>query len=70
MSLAVVLWTSGSKMFLWLQRAWWGDLRAAVIRGFKNIDVYKTPARIIFFAGGTQSTVNEGSLALYSARTP
>ena len=32
------------------QRACATDLRAAVIRGFKNVDVYKTPARIIIFA--------------------
>ena len=33
---------------LWLQRAWSSYLRAAVIRGVKSVDVYKTPARIIF----------------------
>ena len=50
MSLAVVLKTSGTKMLLWLQRAWSSDLRAAVIRGVKNVDVYKTLARIIICA--------------------
>ena len=50
MSLAVVLYTSGSKMLLWLQRAWSNDLRAAVIRSVKNVDVYKTSARIIICA--------------------
>ena len=35
-------------MLLWLQRACATDLRAAEIRGLKNVDVYETPARIIF----------------------
>ena len=35
---------------LLLQRACATDLRAAVIRGFKNVDVYKTHARIIICA--------------------
>ena len=29
------------------ERAWWGDLRAAVIRGVKSVDVYKTSVKII-----------------------
>ena len=34
-------------MLLWLQRAWSSYLRAAVIRGVKSVDAYKTSARII-----------------------
>ena len=33
---------------LWLQRAWSTDLPAAVRRGFENVDVYKTNAKLIF----------------------
>ena len=40
--------TSGLKMLLCLQRAWWGDLHAAVKRSVESVDVYKTYARIIF----------------------
>ena len=50
MFLAFVLETSGSKTLLWLQRAWSSDLRAAAIRGVENVDVYKTPAKIIICA--------------------
>ena len=34
---------------LWLQRAWWGDNPAAVIRGVKSVDGYKTHAKLIIF---------------------
>ena len=37
------------EMLLWLQRAWSSYLRAVVIRGFKNVDIYKTSASIILF---------------------
>ena len=33
---------------LWQQRAWPIDLPVAVQRGFKNVNVYKTSAEIIF----------------------
>ena len=36
-----------------------GDLRAAVIRGVKSVDVYKTTARIICFV--TAGTLRRGS---------
>ena len=40
----------GLEKVLWQQRAWSTYLRAAVIRGVKGVDVYKTLARIIFCA--------------------
>ena len=35
---------------LWLQRTYAVDFRAAVIRGAKSVDVYKTRAKLIMFA--------------------
>ena len=43
--------TTGSEMLLCLQRAWSSYLRAAIIRGVKSVDVYKTSARIMCFNG-------------------
>ena len=48
MIITCVLYTSGSKMLLWLERAWAGALRAAALRRVKSVDVYKMSARIVF----------------------
>ena len=46
---------------LWLQRAWSSDLRAAVIRDVKNVDVYKTFARNIICASSETTDPDDGT---------
>ncbi len=57
-------------MLLWLQRAWSSDLRAAVIRGVKNVDVYKMSARIIICASSETTDPDDAFTSLLRRHNP
>ena len=46
------------------ERAWWGDLRAAVIRGVKSIDVDKTPAKILISSASEKTDPDDAFTSL------
>ena len=53
-----------------MQRTWSSYLRAALIRRFENVDVYKKPARIILFVTAGLLRRDGPLPTLYGARTP
>ena len=57
-------------MLLWLQRAWSSDLRTAVIRGVKNVDVYKTSARIVICASSETTDPDDAFTSLERRQNP
>ena len=64
MILADVLYTAGSEMLLWLQRVWSSYCRAAVLKVFKNVDVYKTLAIIIICASSETTDPDDAFTSL------
>ena len=60
-SFELVLWRSGWKMLLCLQPAYAGDLPVKIKRGFKNVDVYNTNAKLIIYSYRTTEIVADPS---------